>query len=164
MVKKAWRFHCFLSERGEDLIDSWHAGISKKGKAKLERTLEHLAVQEKTAWDRPNASPIGDHIYVIRFTDENRMQHRIAGHFHGISLAFVLTQPGYEKDNVYYPKNFAQLAKSHKSVCDSDFPGRTRPCFVLDIHRAEDDASSKSVPVFGPGEFGRAKQTQKMGR
>lgn len=155
MTKKAWRFHCFLSERGTDVIDSWHSGISKKGRAKLERTLEHLAVQEKTEWDRPHASPLGDHIYVIRFSDENRMQHRIAGHFHGDSLAFVLTQPGYEKDDIYYPKDIVKLAKGHKVVCDSDFNGRTRVCFYLDIHRSEDLARAEPVPVFRAGKLGR---------
>jgi hypothetical protein len=155
MAKKAWRFHCFLSERGEDVIDTWHNGVSKKGRAKLERTLEHLAVQEKTEWSRPQASPLGDHIYVIRFTDENRMQHRVAGHFHADSLAFVLTQPGYEKDDIYHPENFTKLAKSHKSTCDGEFNSRTCSCFVLDVHRAEDLASADTVHGFGARKLGR---------
>ena len=100
MTKLLWRFKCFLSERGSDVIDEWHEKISKKGRAKLLRTMEHLVAQPLSEWARPYASPLRDHIYVIRFTDENRTQHRVIGHFHADTLYFILTQPAIEKDDV----------------------------------------------------------------
>lgn len=137
--KRAWRFRCFKSVRGEDLIDRWHGKLSKKAQANLERTMEHLCVQDQSSWDRPHASSLGHHIYVIRFRDENRTQHRIAGHFHSESIVFVLTQPAVEKDDKYEPPNLLDIAKDNKSVCDGDFEGRTGNCFYLDTHRNEDD-------------------------
>lgn len=145
--RRAWRFRCLLSTRGEDLIDRWHSKISKRGRAKLERAMEHLAVQEKSEWTRPDASCIGNHIYVIRFKDENSTQHRIAGHFHENSNVFVLTQPVIEKDNEYDPRNFADLASDHKATCDDDFDGRSAPCFYLDVHRREDERSARANEV-----------------
>lgn len=139
-VKTAWRFRCYLSERAEDQIDRWiRKTLSKKAIAKLERALEYLCVREKTEWSRPHASPLGHNIYVIRFADENSRQLRIAGHFHGETKFFVLTQPVIEKDNQYDPDNYAELASVHKNICDEEFNVRTQDCFQLDIHRDEDE-------------------------
>jgi len=145
--KRAWRFRCLHSARGEDLIDRWHKSLSKKARAKLERAMEHLCVQERTEWSRPHASPLGNHIYVIRFQDENRQQHRIAGHFHGSSNIFVLTQPATEKDDEYDPKNLTSIANGFKDTCDNDIDGRSGDCFYLDIHRREDERSASTVTV-----------------
>lgn len=139
----AWRFRCFRSERGEDLIDRWISKtLSKKARAKLERALEYLCVRPKTEWSRPYASPLGNHIYVIRFSDENRAQLRIAGHFHGNTKLFVMTQPAVEKDDEYDPENLTELANDHKNTCDSKFNNRTQDCFYLDIHRDEDERAA----------------------
>jgi hypothetical protein len=120
------------------MIDRWASTISKRGLANLDRTLEHLCVQEKTEWSRPHASPLKNSIYVIRFKDENRTQHRIFGHFHGSSNVFVLSQTGIEKDGNYSPTNYLALAESHKLTCDAQLFDRTTECFYLDIHRSED--------------------------
>ena len=143
---KAWRFRCFRSLRGEDLIDEWAKKLSKKGKVKLTVALEYLCVQPRTEWSRPHASPLGNHIYVIRFKDENGTQHRLAGHFHEESYVFVLTQPVIEKDNQYDPSNYEDLAAAHKLNCDGDLDARTCTCFHLAPHEREDElSSSKSV-------------------
>ena len=139
MTDSLWRYRCFLTQRGEHVIDAWHSRISAKGRGKLARALEHLAAQPKSEWSRPHASPVGNHIYVIRFTDENRTQHRLAGHFHGNSLAFILTLTAIEKDDKYDPSDYADRASANKVVCDADFDGRSTNCFVLAAHRAEDD-------------------------
>lgn len=145
--KKAWRFRCIQSARGVDLIDAWHNTLSKKARAKLERAMEHLAVQEKTEWSRPHASSLGNRIYVIRFSDENRTQHRVAGHFHGESNVFILTQPAIEKDDQYDPENLLSLAGSLKDDCDDDLDRWSRECFYLDIHRREDEQPVTAVSV-----------------
>lgn len=149
-VTNAWRFRCFYSERGEDLIDRWISkNLSRKARAKLERTLELLCVRPATEWGRPNASPLGNHIYVIRFSDENNRKIRIAGHFQGDTKYFVLTQPVIEKDSTYEPDNYEQLAADHKNVCSNAFNSRTQDCFYLDIHRREDQRTAIARPNHG---------------
>lgn len=142
----AWRFRCLKSERGEDLIDRWKGkNLSKKATAKLERALEYLCVRPKSEWARPHASPLGNHIYVIRFSDENRAQLRVAGHFHGETRFFVMTQPAVEKDDKYDPENLTELANNHKNTCDTKFNDRTQECFYLDIHRDEDERATAAT-------------------
>ncbi|HXA48565.1 MAG TPA: hypothetical protein VNW52_13100 [Burkholderiaceae bacterium] len=131
-----WGYRCFLSSRGDDVIDEWLSTISKKGKAKLERTLEHLCVQPKTEWDRPHASSLGHHIYVIRFKDETGMQHRVFGHFHDKEKTFALTLTGFEKDDKYHPSDYHERATDNKSICDASYPSRTKECFVLAAHKS----------------------------
>lgn len=131
------------------MIDRWVSkSLSKKARANLDRTLEHLCVQPKTEWSRPHASPLGNHIYVIRFKDENRSQHRVAGHFHNETHLFVMTEPAIEKDDNYDPPNLTELAVHNKAVCDADFNGRTQACFYLDPHRIEDDSACVNPPSY----------------
>lgn len=124
-----WKFHCFLDHRGKDVLADWHRTLSTKGRANFARARDQLKDQPKTSWDRPHASPLGNHIYVIRFKDENRTQHRAFGHFADEHHAFVITLYGEEKDGCYSPSNYSERASLNKDVCDRDFAGRTKPCF-----------------------------------
>jgi hypothetical protein len=132
----AWRFRCYLKQSGADLIQEWHGQLSKKGQAHLERTLEHLCVLDQTEWQRPHASALGHHIYVIRFRDENRTQHRIFGHFQGDE--FVMTTTAIEKDNRYEPNNAKEIAYIRRQECLANPDQRTQECFRLDRHWIED--------------------------
>ena len=103
-----WQFRCMLSARGTCVIKPWLADISMTGQANLDRSIEHLHPLPQQDWHKPHpASNIGDSIYVIRFKDETRKQHRIYGHFHNSGYSFVMTLDGYEKDGKYYPSKYA---------------------------------------------------------
>lgn len=118
-----WNFH-EQRDRSGAVITLWISSshLSKKSQARLERALDQLRHMPKTSWSKPApASNIGDQTYVIRFKDESGMQHRVFGHFHDPHLAFVLTFSGYEKDDVYYPSNYQDVAQRHRLACEADF-------------------------------------------
>ena len=122
-----WNYH---ERRDGQLgaISKWmqRAHLSPKTRARFDRALDQLRALPKTSWSKPNpASNIGDHIYVIRFSDVTNQQLRVFGHFHDGHGCFVMTFDGTEKDNVYYPANYQAVGKRHKATCDSDFQGAT---------------------------------------
>jgi len=85
-----------MRDRDAGVITAFVAGraCSKKAAAKFDRTLDHLVQMDKASWSRPHASPLGDHIYVIRFRDENSAQLRVFGHFEDAEHCFVMTLSG----------------------------------------------------------------------
>jgi hypothetical protein len=122
-----WNFH-ERRDRNGVVITVWISSsrLSKKAQARLERALDQLRHMPKTSWSKPApASNIGDHTYVIRFKDESGMQHRVFGHFYDPHLVFVLTFSGYEKDDVYYPSNYQDVAQRHRLACEADFHAHT---------------------------------------
>jgi hypothetical protein len=124
-----WNYHERIN-RGEGVISKWlrTSKIDKKGQARFERALDQLQKLPKTSWHKPNpASNIGDHTYVIRFTDASRAQHRVFGHFFDSHAAFVMTFNGNERDNVYYPTDYQLLAQQYRSACDAGFFSQTCP-------------------------------------
>lgn len=125
-----WDWFCFIDHRGNDVIDQWHNTISGYGQGRFSRSRDQLKAQPKQNWSKPlPASNVKNHIYVIRFTDENRKQHRVFGHFHDPKAGFVMTLTGYEKDDVYHPNSYSNDAAERRSVCDRDFEQRTCKCF-----------------------------------
>lgn len=94
----------------------------------MDRALDQLRQMPKMHWHKPApASHIGNHTYVIRFTDQTGMQLRLFGHFHDAHAAFVMTFVGHEKDDKYVPPNYQELAQSYRALCSNDFQNRTRP-------------------------------------
>ncbi|WP_447902670.1 hypothetical protein [Stenotrophomonas pavanii] len=123
---KDWNYHQMLDRR-RGVITHWFEKekISVKAKASLERALDQLRRMPIQRWERPHASKIGDHTYVIRFTDVAKVQLRIFGHFYQPHDSFVMTGNGTERDYVYYPKNYASVAEKARTFCHQDFDGRT---------------------------------------
>ncbi|WP_165835694.1 hypothetical protein [Stenotrophomonas sp. SPM] len=122
-----WNFHERV-DRERGVITHWiqKDRISKKAQGSLERAMDQLRPLPIQQWTRPHASKIrGDNTYVIRFVDVARVQLRVFGHFYTPHTAFVMTETGIEKDNVYTPENYEDLATSHKKSCDEDFESRT---------------------------------------
>lgn len=122
-----WNFHERRTKH-VGAISDWIAKekISAKACARLERALDQLRSMPKTSWSKPApASNIGDHTYVIRFRDVSNVQLRVFGHFYDAHTSFVMTANGIEKDNVYQPENYTEIAKRHKSVCDEEFSKNT---------------------------------------
>ena len=123
-----WNYHERI-DKGTAVITVWISSshLSKKAQARLERALDQLRHMPKTNWSKPApASNIGDHTYVIRFKDESGTQHRVFGHFHDPHRAFILTLSGYEKDDVYYPRNYQEVAQRHRVSCEAEFHALTR--------------------------------------
>lgn len=128
-----WNFH-EITDRGLGAISTWigNARWSDKTRANFDRSIEQLRPLPKRLWSKPNpASKIGDNTYVIRFKDVTAAQLRFFGHFFDGHNSFVITIEGFEKDDVYYPKNYQALAQSRRNECDKDFPGKTLPFEAL---------------------------------
>ena len=137
-----WNFHCYLTQRGEHATKKWRAQLTKSGLANLDRALEHLRVQPETAWTRPQASPLGNHIFVIHFRDENRTQWRLFGHFYEPHHAFVTTLGGTERDQQYLPHNYVETCQQRKQSAERDFSFVTEPCLVLPCLACQNPSSS----------------------
>lgn len=124
-----WNFH-ERSDRGVGVISKWiaDAGWSAKTRANLDRAIDQLRSLPKQRWSKPSpASKIGDHTYVIRFKEVTSTQLRIFGHFFDGHRSFAMTMEGFEKDNVYYPENYENVAQGYRTLCDKDFKGSTLP-------------------------------------
>ena len=122
-----WNYHERLA-KGKGIVTEWISSsrMDKKTQANLDRTLEQLRQQPQTNWSRPNASCLGDHIYVIRFKSSNGGQFRIFGHFYLLHTSFAMTLHGFEKDSKYHPADYQARTKEYKASCDSDFQAQTR--------------------------------------
>lgn len=146
-----WNFH-EITGRGLGAISSWieSANWSDKTRANFDRSIEQLRPLPKQLWSKPNpASKIGDNTYVIRFKDVTAAQLRFFGHFFDSHNSFVITTQGFEKDDVYYPKNYQALAQSRRVDCDKDFSGKTIPfetlCSICSKSTKDDDDGSKRL-------------------
>lgn len=128
LVEK-WNFH-ERQNRGTGVVTDWiiDSKWSTKTRANFDRTLEQLKAQPKKSWSKPSpASKIGNHTYVIRFKDVSSSQLRLFGHFFDEHSTFVMTMEGFEKDDVYYPKNYESMAEAYRVECDKDFLVTTFP-------------------------------------
>lgn len=123
-------FHCQKDDRGAHHIKKWRADLSKTAKANLDRAMEHLKAQPLSNWERPNASPLGNNIYVIRFKDENRTQWRLYGHIHAEHDCFVASLGGTERGGKYLPANYQSVCEARKSACSGKFSELTEPCLL----------------------------------
>lgn len=122
-----WNYHERV-DRDRGVISHWITKdrISKKAQGSLERALDQLRPLPIQHWQRPHACKIrGDNTYVIHFVDVGRVQLRVFGHFYAAHSAFVMTETGTERDHVYIPENYEELATQHKKSCDEDFESRT---------------------------------------
>lgn len=127
LVTAKWNYHERL-DRDAGVVTAWitESHLSVKAQANLERTLDQLRQMPKPSWSKPApASNIGDHTYVIRFKDVTGKQLRVFGHFFDEHSAFVMTLTGYEKDDVYYPSNYKELAQRHRTTCGQKFHAST---------------------------------------
>lgn len=128
---KTWAWYCRM-DRGKDVIDEWHTGLSKKARANFERARDHLRAMPIEQWSKPHpASFIQDHhIYVIRFKDEASKQWRVFGHADAKTFRFVMTLIATEKDDVYNPADAGKRAEKFRQRVESDFASHTCRCFV----------------------------------
>lgn len=124
-----WNYHERKS-KNVGVITEWikSSHLTVKAKARFDRALDQLRQLPRTSWHKPNpASVIGDHTYVIRFTEVTGAQIRVYGHFFDPHTSFVMTFDGGEKDNEYYPTDYQNVAQRHRTECDKDLQGKTLP-------------------------------------
>ncbi|MDD2865543.1 MAG: hypothetical protein PHC99_12585 [Methylococcales bacterium] len=118
-----WKFDCFKDNRGESEVVDFIKSLSVKAKQNLKRALQILSVLPIQDWHKPNpSSNISNHIYVIRFKDENRTQWRIYG-FHDVQRGFfMMTNYGTEKDGKYKPavSKCAELSTERMQLCSGN--------------------------------------------
>lgn len=98
---------------------------SRKAEGKLDARLDFLIDQEKIDWTRPEASSLSDGLYVVRFTDENRKQLRVFGHFCDVHHCFVMTLTGYEKDGIYFPSEYLKKSNDNRKFVEQGFFQKT---------------------------------------
>lgn len=125
MQKDGWKYVCFKDHRDKAVVIDWITSkLSKKAWMNLKRALENLAQRPINDWHKPHPSSKisnSNHIYVIRFSDENRTQWRIYG-FHKVSkCVFVMTNYGTERGNKYEPSapDSRDKAEECMELCNS---------------------------------------------
>lgn len=123
-----WAFRLYIGQSGRNRLQDWSERLSVKARAKRDSTMKFLRVQPEQRWSRPQASPLGNHVYVIRFTDETGKQHRLFGYFALEHHAFVICLAGFEKDGRYQPKDYEERTKQCRVEVDPDCLGRTVEC------------------------------------
>ena len=160
-LMQGWKFLCYRNASGKNQITPSLTALSKTGMMQLRRALEHLSVKPQTSWERPHASSAVNHIYVIRFRDENRTQHRLFGHHDLTGSEFVITLYGFEKDGKYEPSNYITISTTRRSECMAN-PGKHKcsclqssdSLFTTFDHKPQqitglDARSGKSPSVYG---------------
>lgn len=122
-----WTFCFFNDNRNESKVFNWIKNdLSIKEKQSLKRALEILSSRPISDWHKPNpSSKISNHIYVIRFSGDNRKQWRIFGFHDSANHIFVMTHYGTEKDGKYIPDG-SIISKSAKDNADLYFNDRER--------------------------------------
>lgn len=120
-----WNFHSLKTDKGAIAGDIWDPALTKRGLASRDRALDRLQQQPKSNWSRPNASPLGDNKYVIRFKDETGLPRMYFGHFYDDHEVFVITLTGHEKNSKYQPHNYLSECSKHQIHCSADFNSTT---------------------------------------
>jgi len=127
-----WRYLCYKNRSGGNDIVPLLTRLTAKGRANARRAMEHLRQKDIQWWERPHASHVRsyNHIYVIRFKDENRTPWRLLG-FHERALSvFVLTNTATERDSAYEPANYGSIASERMEQCLSAWRERVCSCLA----------------------------------
>jgi|GEM_PF-4566472 len=127
-----WIYRCYRRSNGGNDIVPLLMKLTARGRANARRAMEHLQQKDAQWWERPHASHIRgeNHIYMIRFRDENRTQWRILGfHEHAMSV-FVLTNTATEKDGDYEPATYGSIASERRKECLADWDRRVCSCLA----------------------------------
>ena len=128
---KIWNYRCYVDDRGNNPVLTWLSALSKKAQANFKRNLEIIECLEIADWHKPSpTSYVNNHIYVIRFKDENRTQWRIYGHHNIEKKVFVLSFYGFEKGNRYEPsvEQCVNVGSNRMEQCIADWDTRTCSC------------------------------------
>lgn len=127
-VFAVWEFRLWLTESGRNDHEKWNSGLSATARARRDMNMRFLRDKPATLWERPDASPLGDNLYMIRFKDENGSQHRLFGYHDLKNHAYVICFEGFEKDNVYHPTDYKERIRKCRSDIEGQFNERTIVC------------------------------------
>lgn len=123
-----WEYRLWLTDSGRNDFEKWDKGLSAKGRARRNTNMKFLRDKPADQWDRPEASPLGDNVYVIRFKDENSTQHRLFGYHDLSNHAYVICFAGFEKDHVYHPTDYGKRILQCRANIKGRFSERTIVC------------------------------------
>jgi hypothetical protein len=123
-----WAYYWYLTDSGRNNFIKWDARLSTTAKVKRNTAMKYLRVQPLSRWSRPEASSLGNHIYVIHFNDENRTSHRICGFVDLEHHAFVICATMIEKDGAYHPADYETKTLSAQINVQGNFGKHTLAC------------------------------------
>lgn len=124
---KPWQFLCYITAGGRNDFTKWDAKLSVKARAKRDVAMRYLRVQPPERWNRPLASSLGNHLYVIHFSDENGTAHRLCGFFDLQNHAFVICVTIVEKDGKYNPQDYEKRTLDARTQVARAFAQHTAP-------------------------------------
>jgi hypothetical protein len=121
-------FKCFLSERGDDLIDEWYEEIGPKAQAKLDAILEHFRDTPNHMWGKKHFKQLVgyDGIYEIRFS-VNNVVYRPLGFFGPERNEFTFLIGAREQGDEFIPRGAPNIAEQRKSIVLKE-RGRCHEC------------------------------------
>lgn len=123
-----WRIYWYLTDSGRNVFSKWDEKLSVKARVKRNTALKYLRVEPLSRWTRPEASPLGNHLYVIHFNDENSTAHRMCGFIDLEHHAFVICATIIEKDGIYIPDDYEKRTLLAKENVLGDFDKHTCVC------------------------------------
>ena len=123
-----WKIYWFIPSSGRNNFAKWDAKLSLKGRIKRNTALKYLRVEPLSRWTRPEASPLGNHLYVIHFSDENGAAHRMCGFIDLSNHAFVICVTMIEKDGKYNPDDYEARTLKAQLEIQSQFKKFTLEC------------------------------------
>lgn len=123
-----WAIYWYLTDSGRNNFTKWDAKLSLKGRVKRNTALKYLRVEPLSRWVRPEASPLGNLLYVIHFNDENSTAHRMCGFIDLAHHAFVICATMIEKDGTYNPNDYEARTLSSQIDVQADFDKHTLEC------------------------------------
>ena len=126
--EKPWAFLWYLTDSGRNNLVKWDTGLSTKAKVNRNTAMKYLRVQPLSRWSRPEASPLGNGLYVIHFKDENSTAHRLCGFIDHEHHAFVICVTIIEKDGKYNPDDYETRTLTAKRKVQGDFNKHTAVC------------------------------------
>jgi hypothetical protein len=120
-----WHYRFYAPIVGRNDFAKWNSRLSAKARANRDVKMRFLKVQPLSRWTRPTASPLGKHLYVIHFQDENGSAHRLCGFVSIEHHAFVICVTITEKDGKYNPTDYEARTLQAKNHVDGAFNERT---------------------------------------
>jgi len=123
-----WTFRLYLGANGRNDFTKWDAALSAAGKARRNGSMRFLRAEPPQRWDRPHASALGNHVYVIRFHDQTGFKHRLFGYFDLEHHAFVICVIGYEQGDKYHPDDYEKRTERCRDEVSLGFNQRTVEC------------------------------------
>jgi hypothetical protein len=127
-----WRYRCYRTAGGVDVIREWYEGETEQWQVKFVRLLQSLQSSPRPDWKYPRFRWLGDGIGEIRFK-ANRVQQRPLG-FQGPRGAdvFTIVFAATERGDRFVPRDAIARAIARKAEVERDAPRYSISCWLFD--------------------------------